>query len=1030
MKAIGYDGILFSTINVSGGIEIGNSGASRRSVAINRLSSTPLPAGVAQDTRSFAVTFIADEDADIQETMFALMGALNLESPDEREFIAEKLDGTIVSCRASVGTYRWVSPNQVRFDFMATDPRWRAQTVTSVNGIRAYGTAPSGVTVAPLVNGGGVQVSPTLYVTPSAQRSSSSANVGWKYYRTVTITNNSAENWKDELITIDLGDTAAWVTNGKALASGNDVRVRYQGQEFYRTLTCFNTPRTLCHVLISLNRTKSKTLEIWYGNPSATAPDVTLSTRTGTKKSYAAPDLEGDSGTATGASTTSAITVAGKAWETNRWAGACVGILSGTGSVRWRRVVSNTGNVLTLNRALNTAPDATSTIVIWRTGILMDGGRVTTTGSRVIVDNLHTRKFGTNSLIGAKVTFHGGTASPSTMYVTANDDTSFTLDDGAGNAFSVNPTVGDSYTIQRYGLWQYVVDTGLQNTAHRGIARENRYFEPPGTIWPGKLTPAGWGPDTYLIDSKDDFSAYRPYNVGSGGGHAQNWWYLPRMRRRLGQAAALPFESEGDGFSIQTPQPLVGFYFDYQLQNELQVGKFVLAGREPGSEQWRDLVTDNTLYASLTPVAAQHVDLTAYNNPTRLGVFVLPYDGVAIPVTQEDDGTCTARTSGSVTDSSKSWIANQFKSGIIEFDSASTAVPKALGILSNTGTVITTNGSYTTLPTVGDAFTVSLDTRRTADIEFRPYRSWELYLSLTEHSALASAIYAVGSETEIYDMHATLRLGGGSDAVSPYDLVTIGGSGHWLALPLAYTLKIVMDPNDSTPLVIIQDGAGTFVSRAQWAVVIDRVVPGIDGGNVSLVPRQMFPLRPGLQRLVNPDFSTNIASWGNEDTSAGVTAAWSQDAAVYRTAPGSAKCVVSAAPAGSWHSYRDQTVANIPINTMVEAGFWVRTTNVSLKASISLNLVANGDNLVVSYVYTLPSTGAWRSIGCGGLMPIGDGLGSTGTAKVTIGIVATGAVTGTMYFDDGSLGPPNLYIAESAMGTLAIGAEWTEAWHS
>jgi hypothetical protein len=656
----------------------------------------------------------------------------------------------------------------------------------------------------------------------------------------------------------------------------------------------------------------------------------------------------------------------------------------------------------------------------------MDGGRVTGGVSATgIQDNAHTRKWGSRQLEGAHVIFHGGTASPATMTVADNDGDSLTFEE----TFDTNPSVGDSYTIQRYGVWSYVTDTTLQNTAHRGIARQNTYYEPPGTIWPGRLTPGGWGPDTYL-DNDDDYATYRSYDVGAGGGHDHNWWYLMRMLRRTAQVAELPYEDEGDGFAINSPQAFRGIYFSYDVRNQGRVGKVVFAVREPGSEEWRDVVTDDDEHASLTPVAAQYVDLTDYAFPGRLGFFVLPRDGVEIPTTRTQEGTVTAKTASTVTDSSLSMATDEFKSGVIEFENASTAKPQAIGISGNSAAQFTINGSFSTQPTVGDAFEVRLDTRISHKVEFRSGDSLELYLHLDHHPALVDAVYRVGDEVEIVDMQTTLRLGGGTDAELPHELITLGGRGHWVGLPLGHRLRIAMDPTAATPLVSILDNAGDLVARAQWAAVVERVVADADGNPFRRVPRQLFPLRPLVPMLVNPSFDADLAGWSAGTVTGGVTVdvAWDGDVHHGET-PGAMAFDVSAAPGGAWVALQQQAVAGIPIDTMVECGFWARTSDVDLTAYLRLTVAANLVITVREYVYQLPAADAWYPIGAGLRMPVGDGQGDTGTATIDIGIAANGAHTGQLYLDDGAIGP-NLYVTEPSIGTQAVTVSWREGWHA
>ena len=613
MNPISFDGIAFSTLGVDPGILSTQSSAPRRALIVDRPNATPMYSGFSQAARNWYCEF--STASDIEATMATLMGALDFTNPAPRTMVCDRNDDTRVSCQMVPLTYQWIDANAIEVVFAAMDEVWRAVTPTSLS--------VSGITTTtqiPLVNDGGAKAWPLVKLGYSANRSSEDVTVGWKYKREIPITNGSTEDWIDEPIWLDLDDTAAWVTGGKAQADGDDVRIIYQGRNLPRELVNMNTKRTLCATLVSAKRNKSVTLEVWYGNPDATAPDD-LSTRTGTEKTYIAPDTESYNGTAT-AGTTTTMTDSGAAWETDRWAGSYLLLLSGTGSVRYRRIASNTGTVLTLNRALATAPDATTKYAILSSGMFFDGGRVTSRTANSITDNAHTRKWGTNQLKGATVQFVGGSgATPATMTVASNTTDTITFT----GSFSVNPSVNDSYNITRYGVYQYVVDTAHTETAHRGVRHINRYYEQPGVIRPVEDVPGAWGIDTYL-ENQDDYAVFAPYNTGSGGGHAQNWWPNIRIRRRVGQEAGYKDEGNGDGMSVRTPQGLQGIYFDYQMQAESGLCDVIMAVRERTATDWTVAVTDTTTRPTLADVAAQYVDLSAYNNPTRLGFFVVPAD--------------------------------------------------------------------------------------------------------------------------------------------------------------------------------------------------------------------------------------------------------------------------------------------------------------------------------------------------------------------------------------------------------------------
>jgi len=520
------------------------------------------------------------------------------------------------------------SAGEILVTFTKADATWVKTTGTTLSDYQPGDIRVNADRAIIAWNGGDTRARPTHKLTWMTQRATSSTTEGWKYWRSEVITNNGTQDWHDEPMVLDLGDTAAWVTAAKALSSGNDVRVIIEGEDKPRSLVCFNTKRTFVWFLISLAAGESVEVYVWYGNPDAGTP-VDLSTRTGTSQTYCAIDMEGFSGTAT-SGTTGSLTLTGAGWETDEWKNGFITLTGGTGSTRSRRILSNTSEVITFQRALNTAGDATTTFNLWKAGVFIDGGRITTTGAQTVTDNLHTGKWGVNSLKGATVTFvGGGTATPATMTVASNTADTITFT----GSFSVNPTVGDSYTIERIGVWQWMVDPSINNRTHRGVYRINRYYTTPSRSWANGDTPGGWQLATRL-PGVDTFAQYRPYDTGSGGGHSANFQPSLRARRKVKQSSRRYANvGNADGLEIYTPFRFQSLYWDWDFKNMSGVGAAYCSVMEPGGQEWADVTINTTTYASLTSVAAQWADLSDYDNPTRIYQGVLPADGVEIPTT-------------------------------------------------------------------------------------------------------------------------------------------------------------------------------------------------------------------------------------------------------------------------------------------------------------------------------------------------------------------------------------------------------------
>jgi len=89
-----------------------------------------------------------------------------------------------------------------------------------------------------------------------------------------------------------------------------------------------------------------------------------------------------DSGMADATSTTTTLADSVKAWTTNAYVGKYAHILLGTGKGQWRKIVSNTGTVLTIDSAypFTIVPDATSLYEIVTLSMVVDGDAKLTEG--------------------------------------------------------------------------------------------------------------------------------------------------------------------------------------------------------------------------------------------------------------------------------------------------------------------------------------------------------------------------------------------------------------------------------------------------------------------------------------------------------------------------------------------------------------------------------------------------------------------------------------------------------------------------
>jgi hypothetical protein len=956
VKPIAYDGVSFRDLGCDGSFVVSSfTGPSVSPVAITREGLDPIHAGTIRGVRTVTIAFhlgqAENDNGDIVKTgddvihaRMRLLGALRVGEPDDRVLVARipgdgPNEGNEVEIRAATGQYRYGNESAavLYVDFTIADDRWIERAA-----ITLPDTDVTAARAIPLPNTGGAPAKPTYRIAPAAQRVTFSPDIGWRYRRQHTITNEGTENWYRVRVTLDLGDTAAWVTAGKALATGDDVRVRIAGQpssqELPRTLTNFNTPRTWLHTFVTIPAGESLTLDVIYGNPDATAPPYTLSTRTRTQLTYAADDLEGYTSTVTSGTTTT-LTKTGAGWEVNRWANGHF-YLPATG--RAGRIASNTADTITFNRALSSSPTAGHTFLLWKSGVFFDGGRVSSvSSSTTFADSLMATNWTTNQLKGGTITFVTGTANPATSVIASNTLTNITIE----GTWSVNPTVGDSYRIERAGHFDWMVNPDVEDTLHRGLWRINKYNTKGSGVWYGDLVPGGWLP-WLMLQNQDDFAQAR--YVDEGGGTVENYPLL-YARRAVRSDNTWSEEGQADGVMFYDPRGINGMYADYRIRNNNGVGQYVILTQEPEGDDWQTAQTDSATYSTLTDVAASGENFTGDTVPNKVYLGVLPADGVEIPSTVKKSDRVEART--------------------------------------------------------GDVL-----------------RMW---LDLTDVGGLVNSLHTVGSEANIYDLHAILRVGGGIDADPPYDQIAVD---TLLALT-GEELRIATDPDADAPLFGRYSTAGALLARVPWAATIQRRMLDADGNGVWIVSRSLAPIPPRIN-LVGAS-EDRITGW--TFTSGGTTATLANEASVVYDGDGEAfKVVFTAAPVGAWTAYveLDDAIALIP-GALYEFGAAVRTTLAGLTIAIESNWMggASTPDPLTSAIIASPATGAWFPLGSGRTVFAGDDTDDpTDSTDLRLRISGTGTVNGTVYFDAVHFGATNLYVSEEEIGELEVGVTYERGW--
>jgi hypothetical protein len=201
-----------------------------------------------------------------------LVAALDI-GGDAWPLVATSQDNVTVSITVAAKDLTIAGGYQVRVT--AIDPIWREVVPQSWS--KTF-SSPNDQALA-LTVGGRTRIPPRIVIQPTVQRTTPTAQVGWRYRTRVTITNNAPEPLVDYETRIPIGtptgNTAALVTAGKADASGNGLRVfDDQGRNVPRELVNWNTTTNsaVWFLIKRLDPFKTMTVDVVYGNNAAGLP--------------------------------------------------------------------------------------------------------------------------------------------------------------------------------------------------------------------------------------------------------------------------------------------------------------------------------------------------------------------------------------------------------------------------------------------------------------------------------------------------------------------------------------------------------------------------------------------------------------------------------------------------------------------------------------------------------------------------------------------------------------------------------------
>lgn len=645
MNLTSFRGVTFTTLGVTSPKFAApqSPSADRQPTVIARTGADPVIPGV--DAGARVMTFWFTPNGTHVESTFAKVLALcNPDDPSPGTLVGvfNPTSGSTVTVEATahVGAYSYPDVNTLAVDFILASP-WRAQsaaTLLSATTFAADGSFANN-------NSGFRDVLPALTIGMLGRGATNTTVYGYDRKVSFTLTNTGTEpliNYPYQIGPINAATT--WVGAGIALANGNDVRIFVEGREWPRNLIGWNTERAFIWIVIPwLAPNQSITVEIVSNNPSASSPP-TLTMASSPQRP--AIDISGSGYTGSTSTTTTTLTLTGAGWETDQWQGGTIitGVTGAAGAVQMRRIASNTATVLTVTRAW-TVPDTAVDFTVIKSGLMGDGGVVSSAGSTTLFDT--SQSWRTNEWIGATVTIRNGTGAGQTRTVTSSTATGMVITP----VWTTTPDTTSGYTVYRpNGVWMWDTRPVPKTTNHPGLWLTNKTQAPPTQV--SFDAPGAWYRFTYQ-PSNDVYSQprYASFSVGAGDYDHMPTMYLQRAKR--GRVGAQREAGIADAIGVSSPFAINGIFFGYTIRNAKKAGsgspgegmceaRFMT--QESGGELWSTFLSDVTVHNSSTAVTPAWYDLTGYGTPNRIGVALIPNGSDEIP--SSDTNTALLQSSG------------------------------------------------------------------------------------------------------------------------------------------------------------------------------------------------------------------------------------------------------------------------------------------------------------------------------------------------------------------------------------------------
>jgi hypothetical protein len=644
MKITGFNGFTFSTMGVTANTDdLAGVGMNRFAPEYPRIGSDPFVPLVTTGAQILTVSFLVQGGTptagQIETTLQTVLSRLSYDDPTPKVLTGQLNDGTAVETMAHALAPRKQSVNELVVDFAVTTPGWRASAYTDI----LAATTRSANAAITNTNTGKRDAWPllTAYWTGTTQRPTTTATFGWKHRMGtgLTLTNIGTDTIRNMPYQIGPIAHAAEVTAGRGLANGNDFRVFCEGKELRRNLIGANTSFMLVWVVLpEIQPGQTITLELLTNNPSAGAPPTLTYT---SDPPLPAMDISGTSFNPS-AATSTVITIAGSPWEnSDQWVDGMVVVSDGTGAGQMRRVQLSDPSTLTVDEAFTTTPTTGSTIVLWKSGMLVKG-RIATSGTTTVLTD--TSSSFTEDLIGGQLHVTAGSASGERRTITAVTATTITV----SPAFSVALSATSVYRVYKangYQMWDTRSEIGdKQTTLHKGLWFANTSMAPPTKVhWDA---PGSWFRFVYHRN-EDEFSQPRYVSLLVGAGDYDHYTIPYIQRARKGKVGTQKERGVADAVGYFTPFPIrhvdIVWLFRNAKKNGVAEGmcEAILAVQESGAETWSTVFSDKAEYPS--SVSTGYVgSLAQYGTPNRICVALIPNGGDAIPA--EDNNTALIHT--------------------------------------------------------------------------------------------------------------------------------------------------------------------------------------------------------------------------------------------------------------------------------------------------------------------------------------------------------------------------------------------------